>query len=156
MQKYKVYINNEAKIITDNWQDFCLDYLLIKAAGGVVYNEKNQLLMIFRNNKWDLPKGKLESNESIKDCALREVEEECGVKNLYIDRELDCSYHVYEINNNKILKQTYWFKMKTKFNGKLIPQIQEGITKVEWVKKEDIDLKLNNSFSTIEDILINE
>lgn len=156
MQKYKVYINNEAKIITDNWQDFCLDYFLIKAAGGVVYNEKNQLLMIFRNNKWDLPKGKLESNESIEDCALREVQEECGVKNLYIDCELDCSYHVYEINSNKILKQTYWFKMKTKFNGKLIPQIQEGITKVEWVKKEDIYLKLNNSFSNIEDILINE
>ena len=60
MQKYKVYINKELKIITDNWDDFCAKYILIQAAGGLVYNSKNQLLMIFRNGKWDLPKGKLE------------------------------------------------------------------------------------------------
>ena len=81
-QKYKVYINNEPKIITDNWEIFCADYLLIEAAGGLVYNNECQLLMIFRNNKWDLPKGKLEQNENTKECAIREVEEECGISGL--------------------------------------------------------------------------
>ena len=77
MQKYKVYTNRECKIITDNWEAFCSKHTLIEAAGGLVYNIENQLLMIFRNNKWDLPKGKLEVGENIQECAIREVEEEC-------------------------------------------------------------------------------
>ena len=65
MQKYKVYINNNCKIITDNWDNFCADYTLIEASGGIVYNNASQLLMIFRNDKWDLPKGKLEFGEKL-------------------------------------------------------------------------------------------
>ena len=83
-QKYKVFINNKAKVITDNWEEFCSKLTLIKAAGGLVYNQENKLLMIFRNGKWDLPKGKLEEGESIENCAIREVEEECGISNLQI------------------------------------------------------------------------
>ena len=59
MQKYKVYINKECKIITENWNKFCSDFQIIHAAGGLVYNPKDQLLCIFRNNVWDLPKERL-------------------------------------------------------------------------------------------------
>ena len=87
MQKYKVYINNSPEIITENWESFCANYMLIEAAGGLVYNAKDQLLMIFRNGKWDLPKGKLEVGENIEQCAMREVEEECGISGLTITQQ---------------------------------------------------------------------
>ena len=152
-QKYKVYINNEPKIITDNWDIFCSNYSLIEAAGGVVYNLENQLLMIFRNNKWDLPKGKLEVNENIKECAIREVQEECGVSGLSIVNALRDTYHTYEINGEKILKRTYWFTMRTDFKGSLEPQTDEGITEVVWADKEQIVEKLYNSFGNIKELL---
>jgi len=156
MQKYKVYINKERKIITDNWEDFCSNYTLINAAGGAVYNSKNQLLMIFRNSKWDLPKGKLEVGETIQECAIREVEEECGVSNLHIVSELPKTYHAYEMNAKAILKRTYWFKMNTSYSNELIPQIKEGITKVEWVNEKDILKKLENTYGNIKELFLDE
>jgi 8-oxo-dGTP pyrophosphatase MutT (NUDIX family) len=153
LQKYKVYINNSPEIITDNWESFCADYLLIEAAGGLVYNLDNQLLMIFRNGKWDLPKGKLEVGENIQECAIREVEEECGISGLTINKPLQDTYHTYKLNEQKILKRTYWFEMKTDFKGILTPQIEEGITKVVWVDKQAIAEKLENSFGNINELL---
>tara|TARA_B100000795_G_C22406965_1_gene289322 strand:- start:65 stop:532 length:468 start_codon:yes stop_codon:yes gene_type:complete len=152
-QKYKVYINNEPKTITDNWKSFCADYSLIEAAGGLVYNSDNQLLMIFRNGKWDLPKGKLEIDENIKECAIREVEEECGISGLSIVNALKDTYHTYEINGKKILKRTFWFAMNSNYKGNLMPQTEEGITKVIWVDKQDIAEKLKNSFGNINELL---
>ena len=139
-------------MLTDNWKFFCSSYKLIKAAGGVVYNHNNQLLMILRNGKWDLPKGKIEKGESIKACAMREVEEESGVSGLKITKRLIDTYHTYQLNGEKILKHTYWFKMKTNFNGMFIPQAEERITQVCWVNEEDIIKRLNNSFKNLTDI----
>ena len=153
MQKYKVYINNECKIITDNWDDFCEKYIIVEASGGLVYNTRNQILMIFRNNKWDLPKGKLELGENIQECAIREVEEECGVSNLQIVKKLQNTYHTYQVNGKSILKCTYWFKMITNFNSKLVPQINEGITKAEWVDVNDISKKIENTYGNIKELL---
>jgi len=152
MQKYKVYINNNLKIITENWESFCADYKLIEAAGGLVYNDTNQLLMIFRNGKWDLPKGKLEVGENIEQCAIREVEEECGISELLIIQQLQETYHTYEINGQKILKRTYWFEIKSSFKGNLLPQTTEGITEAVWVDKENIAEKLKNSFENITEL----
>ena len=108
-QKYKVYINNEVKTITENWKYFCSRYTLIEAAGGIVYNNQDELLMIFRNGKWDLPKGKLEQGETKQQCAIREVEEECGVSGLNIINQVQNTYHTYFDNDASILKTTYWF-----------------------------------------------
>ncbi len=127
--------------------------MLVEAAGGVVYNNHKQLLMIFRNGKWDLPKGKLEIEENIRDCAIREVEEECGVSGLIINKQLKDTYHTYKISEQKILKRTYWFEMKTDFKGALIPESKEGIMKAVWVSKSDINEKIKNSFVNIADLL---
>ena len=105
--------------------------------------------MIFRNGKWDLPKGKLEVGENIEQCAMREVEEECGISGLTITQQLQETYHTYEINGQKILKCTYWFKMKSSFKGNLTPQNKEGITVAVWVDEQDIAEKLENSFGNI-------
>jgi 8-oxo-dGTP pyrophosphatase MutT (NUDIX family) len=153
MQKYKVYINNRLEIITENWESFCTNYMLIEAAGGLVYNNSNQLLMIFRNSKWDLPKGKLEVGEDIEQCAIREVEEECGISGLTITQQLEDTYHTYKINGKEILKRTYWFKMKSSFKGKLVPQINEGIMEAVWVDDKRIAEKLENSFENISELL---
>ena len=149
MQKYKVYTNTEYQIIFDNWDKFCARHVLIEAAGGLVYNLKNQLLMIFRNEKWDLPKGKLETGENSKTCAMREVEEECGVSNLHIVKELKNTYHTYEMNGISMLKRTYWFRMATDYNSDLTPQIKEGITKAEWVSKKDVLSRMENTFLSL-------
>ena len=156
MQKYKVYINNSLEIITENWESFCAGYKLIEAAGGLVYNDTNQLLMIFRNGKWDLPKGKLEVGENIEQCAIREVEEECGISELLITQQLQETYHTYEINGQKILKRTYWFEIKSSFKGNLVPQTKEGITAVVWVDEEDIAEKLEDSYGNIKELFLNE
>ena len=156
MQKYKVYMNNRPEFITDNWESFCAQYIFIKAAGGLVYNLDNQLLMIFRNGKWDLPKGKLELGENLRQCAIREVKEECGVNNLTITRKITDTYHTYEVKGKSILKCTSWYMMNSDFNGNLVAQIKEGIKKVEWVNQEDIAVKLEDSYGNIKELLLNE
>jgi 8-oxo-dGTP pyrophosphatase MutT (NUDIX family) len=153
-QKYKVFINNKPKIIVTDWKKFCAHYILIEAAGGLVYNREDELLMIFRNGKWDLPKGKKEEAEEIESCAKREVEEECGVSGLEITGKLTDTYHIYKHNGSKVLKRTYWFKMTTNFEGVLIPKTKEGITKVAWVKQQEIKEKLQNSYGNIKTLLI--
>ena len=152
-QKYKVYVNNTLKIIEENWQDFCSKYIMIEAAGGLVFNKDGDILMIFRNGKWDLPKGKLEIGESVEECAIREVEEECSIYGLDITEKLLETYHTYNLSGKEILKRTYWYKMNTDFNGELMPQIEEGITKVSWVEKDHIAEKIRNSYGNISDVL---
>ena len=111
----------------------------IIAAGGKVFNQKGEILFIFRNNKWDLPKGKAEYNESIADTAIREVKEETGIAKLVITKPLEITYHIFKKNNTYRLKVTYWFEMKSMADNQLIPQVEEGITKAEWINNSEID-----------------
>jgi len=126
---------------------------MIEAAGGLVFNNDGDILMIFRNGKWDLPKGKLEIGESVEECAIREVEEECGILDLIIENKIKDTYHTYVLEGENILKKTYWYKMKTDYSAKLVPQIEEGITKASWVDKDQISKKLKNSYGNISDVL---
>ena len=156
-QKYKVYINNQLKVVGENWKFFKSKYLLVKAAGGIVYNANNELLMIYRNNKWDLPKGKIEKGETPKQCALREVEEETGVEKLKIlDNVCEKTYHTYKENGKDILKKTYWYTMYTDWNGHLTPQRNEGVNIACWVNKTNQKEKIANSFNNIKDLFVNE
>ena len=105
------------------WIDFKSNFNLIRAAGGLVLNSQKEFLFIFRGGKWDLPKGKIEKGEQIKETALREVEEECGISKLSLGEFLITTHHVFFHNNKNKLKETYWFEIETKSNGVLIPQL---------------------------------
>jgi len=104
----------------------------IEAAGGLVKNKNNELLVIHRFDIPDLPKGKIEKNEKPEDTAIREVEEECGITGLKITGKAEPSYHIYTIKNKKVLKKTHWFYMNYAGDETLKPQTEEDITKVEW------------------------
>jgi 8-oxo-dGTP pyrophosphatase MutT (NUDIX family) len=119
------------------------------AGGGKVYNANNEILFIYRNSKWDLPKGKIEHKETIEETALREVEEETGVKGLEITKSLPTTYHIFKRNGKHKIKVTYWFEMKTNYNGKLFPQEKEGITKVKWLDHKSSQKALENSYANI-------
>jgi 8-oxo-dGTP pyrophosphatase MutT (NUDIX family) len=123
------------------------------AGGGKVYNSKGEVLFIYRNNKWDLPKGKAESKETIDKTAVREVEEETGVKGLEITMPLEMTYHIFKRNSKYRIKITYWFEMKTNYNGKLIPQKNEGITKVKWLNSKQITKAMKNSYANIKELV---
>ncbi|MBO3117202.1 NUDIX domain-containing protein [Winogradskyella sp. DF17] len=122
---------------------------VVYAGGGKVFNSAGEVLFIYRNDKWDLPKGKTEKNESIEETAMREVEEETGVNGLSVTKELPTTYHIFKRNGTHKIKVTYWFEMKTSFKGELFPQENEGITKVKWLDKDDAEKALENSYANI-------
>ncbi|KAA5824112.1 NUDIX domain-containing protein [Algibacter amylolyticus] len=121
----------------------------VVAGGGKVYNANGDILFIYRNDKWDLPKGKTEKKESIEQTSIREVEEETGVKDLEIVKQLDTTYHIFKRNGSYKIKVTYWFEMKTTYEGKLKAQQNEGITKVAWLNEELRREALKNSYANI-------
>lgn len=120
----------------------------IPAAGGVVYNSANELLMIHRLGKWDLPKGKCEIGETVAESAIREVQEECGIQNIAIKRELPSTYHYYLLKEKLILKRTFWFEMTT-HDSELMPQAEEDISKAIWVKDSGVEERLSESYAAI-------
>ena len=120
-----------------------------KAGGGLVYNKNGDILFIFRNGKWDLPKGGIEKNEKIEETAIREVEEETGVNKLVITEKLEKTYHIFKRNGRYKLKITHWFEMKSDFEGIPKGQSEEGIEKVVWISPKDLPTVLENSYENI-------
>ena len=120
-----------------------------RAGGGLVYNKKGEVLFIFRNGKWDLPKGGKEKREKMKLTAMREVEEETGVNGLVITKKLQKTYHIFKRNGIYKLKITQWYEMKTDFDGIPVGQLEEGIEKVAWLDPEQIAEALKNSYENI-------
>lgn len=121
----------------------------IVAGGGLVYNEDGEVLFIHRKGLWDLPKGKAESDESIEETAVREVEEETGVRGLEITRPLETTYHVLRRKGEYRLKVSYWFEMKTDYRGSLSPQTEESIELAVWKNFEASKKALCDSYSNI-------
>jgi hypothetical protein len=122
-------------------------YKVIKAAGGVVVKDGKWLFM-FRRKKWDLPKGKLDKGESSRVAAIREIEEETGVKSLIRDK-ICTTWHTYSLNNNRILKRTKWYLCECIDDSRMKPQAEEQIEKLDWYTKEDAKPLLINSYSSI-------
>ena len=122
----------------------------IKAGGGIVYNQEGKVLMIKRHGKWDLPKGKKEKGENIATCALREVEEETGVKKLLIQRFRMITYHIFNRDGQYFLKETYWYDMTTTFKKKLVPQTEEDIEKACWKDEAEVRELVKDSYKNIQ------
>lgn len=146
--------NCKGIILTSNnlkkdWGVFTRNFEVIVAAGGLVLNEKKEVLFIFRNNKWDLPKGKVETGETIETAAIREVEEECGISNLTLKEKINITYHTYNWDGLK-LKETHWYLMESDFEGKLIPQLEEGISKAVFKDEISIEKALENTYKNIQ------
>jgi 8-oxo-dGTP pyrophosphatase MutT (NUDIX family) len=115
----------------------------------LVYNKKGEVLFIFRNGKWDLPKGGTNKGEEIEDTAMREVEEETGVGKLKVTKKLQKTYHVFKRNGKYRLKITHWFEMTSDYDGTLVGQAEEGIEKVAWLNPVQIKEALKNSYENI-------
>ena len=128
-------------------------FKIIKAGGGVVKNNNDQILFIYRLKKWDLPKGKLDKGETIRDCAKREVEEETKVK-VNLKQKIISTWHTYTRNKKFILKKTTWFKMDCVDDSKMKPQKKEKIEKVEWMNNSTIKEILLNSYKTLNHVMI--
>lgn len=122
---------------------------VVEAAGGLVYNNKREILFIYRNNKWDLPKGAIEKNETYQEAAVREVEEETGVKELELKRFIGKTFHVFKRGGKFKLKVTYWFEMFSTYDGPFEPQTKEGIEKVRWKNFEKTQKALQGSYENI-------
>ena len=145
-----IFVHKDLKELKDA---FFKKFTLVKAAGGFVLNENKEVLMMFRRGKWDLPKGKMDKKETFEECAVRETEEETGLKDIKLLSPLITSYHTYHEGSKYVLKETKWFTMNVSGEQKLIPQTAEQITKLEWVGKNDLKKYLQNSFPSVIDVL---
>jgi 8-oxo-dGTP pyrophosphatase MutT (NUDIX family) len=145
------------KNIGDLWSQFKSCFQCIRAAGGMV-RKGDEFLFIFRRDKWDLPKGKIEKGETARHAALREVEEECGISKMKITKELLTTWHIYQSSypgskNKWILKETSWFEMDYKGTQDLKPQTEEDITEIGWLGLKKFDKILKNTYPNLEQII---
>lgn len=139
----------------DDLISFSVGMTTVEAAGGMVLNEKGEVLMIFRRGSWDLPKGKIDPNESVETAAIREVREETGLTDLKIYLKLQITYHTYNIDNVTIIKPTQWFKMMHASNQSLVPQTEEDITEITWMSKKQVEGIIDQTYSSIKELLEN-
>jgi len=149
IKQIKLYHPKEEKLL----MHFNNRFKTVEASGGLVKNKNNFILFIYRNNKWDLPKGKIRKRESIEEGALREVIEETGIKGLKIKNQIDTTYHIYKGPKRHKIKNTYWFLMESDYNGKFKPQIKENISLVRWCQTKEIPKLLENSYKNIKRLI---
>jgi 8-oxo-dGTP pyrophosphatase MutT (NUDIX family) len=142
-----IVLKGEPEIILS---EFLLEFKLIKAGGGIVFNEKGEILVINRLGKWDLPKGKIKSKEAFVSGALREVEEETGIKYLrLIENEKNFeSFHTYFRDKKWEIKRTIWFLMFAPSDQNFIPQLEEDISEVKWCNPQQLMKQNNDSLIT--------
>ncbi len=127
----------------------------VVAAGGLVQNDFGEMLIMFRRGVWDMPKGKLDEGESIEQCAVREVEEETGLRNIELGKFIHITFHQYwdKWTKKELGKETHWYAMRVKGNQTLVPQAEEDITEILWVKPEDIVNYENNMHKNIVEVI---
>lgn len=130
-----IYTNDVDRL----YSDFCHNFKLIEAAGGFVFNQKEELLGIYRRGFWDLPKGKIDKGENAPTAALREVREETGLDQVMVGRFITHTLHTYrtKVKKRRILKKTHWYEMTTN-ETRLTPQIEEDIEQALWLSPEDL------------------
>lgn len=140
------------------WNQFRSCFTEIPAAGGLVLNSRRELLFIRRFGYWDLPKGKIEPNETPELAAIREVEEECGISGLKVIRPLESTYHIYRspflpAERNLVLKETCWFLMEYSGNQTPVPQTAEDIVEIKWFGLNEMEQVYQNTYSSLRELL---
>ena len=143
-------------LIHDNPKKILIDFKkklpVIIAAGGVLQHENGKLLFIYRKKKWDLPKGKVDKDESLEDAAKREVREETGIKKIKVGKLAGITYHIFKRNNCYQLKESHWFYMKSSYGGTLVPEFKEHITKATWKNKNKTVKAIKKTYPNIKDL----
>jgi ADP-ribose pyrophosphatase YjhB (NUDIX family) len=141
-----VYFNSNLQELK---KAFFKKFTIVNAAGGFVLNEKNEVLMMFRRGKWDLPKGKLDKGERLRQCAVREVEEECNVSGLKITAPLTVTYHTYRHKGRIVLKETRWYRLSCSRWKNAKPQTEEDILEVKWMTRAQVRKAMKNSYASV-------
>ncbi len=129
-------------------------YKPIDAGGGVVKNEKGEILMIFRRGKWDLPKGKRDDGETMEDCAVREVTEETGLQQIKNGKLICETYHIYSQYRKNLLKRTAWYHMTASSTEQLRPQLEENILEARWIAEKNMGPIVFKSYEAIREVLV--
>ena len=125
----------------------------VVAAGGMVHTGKNEILLIYRRGKWDLPKGKLDTGEDLAACAEREIMEETGILEIQMEKPLLVTYHTYHEYGKHILKESHWYLFKAEKQQSLRPQLEEDIDKCEWVTIQSLSSYMENTHASILDVV---
>ena len=141
-----------SKDLENLWNTFISMFKRVEAAGGLVKNENGEFLMIHRKGSWDLPKGKLDKGESIEECSIREVEEECGISDIKLKEKLVTTYHIYSLDKNPCIKPSHWFNMEVKGSPELTPQKEEDIEKAKWIKPKKVPDLLEKAYPSIREV----
>lgn len=131
-------------------------FTVIEAGGGRVTDKQGRMLFIFRSGRWDLPKGWLEAGETLAQCAVREVSEECGlsVADIVNEGKLITTYHIYPFKDGFALKVTHWFRMIYVGDGETKPQTEEDISEVRWIAQNEIEKVKENTYGNIKQVII--
>ena len=130
---------------------FFAEFKYVEAAGGIVCNEHGESLMIYRNNRWDLPKGHIDAGESVEECAVREICEETGVEGAKIVRFLCNTLHGYCVYGEWELKLTFWYELYAEAT-ETKPQADEGIVCAVWCSEEVVSQNLLETYPTIRNV----
>lgn len=129
-------------------------FKVLVAAGGLITNPEGEILLMFRRGKWDLPKGKQDEGESLEECAVREVREETGLQQINLTGKITETFHYYPLKEKKVLKHTYWYRMQFTGTELTVPQIEEDIMDIQWIKPENLSKYLKFSYKNIEDVFL--
>lgn len=148
-----IFHNNLPVTVHDEaqWNRFAQDFRIIHAAGGIVSDENDDILMIFRYDCWDFPKGKVEAGEEWPTAALREVEEETGLHDITLREPLPNTYHTYTLHGVPILKITHWYEMHAP-QQILTPQTEEDISQAVWVPRTTVPKRLEDSYPSLREL----
>lgn len=127
------------------------EFKYVLAAGGVVHNERGESLMIYRNHRWDLPKGHVDGEESDEECAVREIAEETGVEGAKIVRFLCNTLHSFDVYGVWEIKRTAWYELEAD-TTETKPQAEEGISCARWCSEEEVAENLKATYPTIREV----
>lgn len=144
-----LFIGNPDKLL----KKVFFGFKYVVASGGIVQNKNGEILLMKRLGKWDLPKGKIKKGEDLQVCAIREIEEETGVKKLSIETPFSETYHTYYRNEKWEIKHTYWYIINSKYEGPLTPQVEEDIHEVRWVSISDLGEYIADTYPAIKRLI---